>query len=58
MTTNQTPMTLNIRRIDICDLLIACTVAKETAMDGGEKWEKLHDEIKRQLNEQDDVLVD
>lgn len=45
--------TLNLKRIEVCDLLLACLAAQNSANDGGKKWERLHDEIKKQLEEQD-----
>lgn len=53
---NQFVTTLRLRRIDICDLMIACTMAGELANDGGRKWHRLHDELKRQLEELDEQL--
>lgn len=43
MTYNQRTMTVKLERIDVCDLMLACTViADET---GAEKWSKLHDKL-------------
>lgn len=53
MTNNYTLTELTLRRIDICDLLLACLCAERSANDGGKKWRKLHDEIKEQLKEFD-----
>lgn len=47
---------INLRRIDICDLMMACTLAKQTANDVGKKWDKLHDLLKAQLGEMDRQL--
>lgn len=41
---------LELRRIDICDLMLACVNAKHSANDGGKKWGKLHDILKAQLD--------
>lgn len=43
--------TLNLTRSELCYLLIATTVASHGSR--AEKWKALHDEIKRQLDEQD-----
>ena len=43
--------TLNLTRSELCDLLIATTAAYHGSR--AEKWKVLHDEIKRQLDEQD-----
>lgn len=48
--------TLQVRRIDICDLMLACLAAKQLANDNGAKWDRLHDELKRQLDELDAQL--
>lgn len=48
--------TLQVKRIDICDLMLACLAAKELANDEGKKWDRLHDELKRQLKELDAQL--
>ena len=53
---NEFKTTLQVKRIDICDLMLACLAAKELANDGGAKWDRLHDKLKRQLNELDTQL--
>lgn len=53
---NEFKTTLQVKRIDICNLMLACLAAKELANDDGNKWVKLHDELKRQLNELDAQL--
>lgn len=52
---NEFKTTLQLRRIDICDLMLACTAAKQLS-NGAEKWDRLHDELKRQLEELDKQL--
>lgn len=52
MTYNQQTRTLKLPRIALCDLLLATTILAENT--DGTKWEKLHDEIRRQLDEQDE----
>lgn len=46
---------LELRRIDICDLMLACMAAKELAPTA-KKWDRLHDELKKQLAELDAQL--
>ncbi len=53
---NQFKTTINVTRIDICDLMLACLAAKENTNDGGKKWDRLHDKLKIQLNELDEQL--
>lgn len=43
--------TLNLTRSELCDLLVATTAAYHESR--AEKWKFLHDEIKKQLDEQD-----
>lgn len=49
MKTNQDVMNVKLTRKDVCDLLLACINAEYEANDGGKKWKKLHDELKKQL---------
>jgi hypothetical protein len=42
-------MTVKLRRIDVCDLLLACSCADRNVDDGSEKWKKLHDVLMEQL---------
>lgn len=51
---NQKEMTITLKRIEVCDLLIACLSAQQSANDGGKKWEKLHEELKNQLRDFDE----
>lgn len=53
---NSFKTTINVTRLDICDLLLACTAAKELSNDGGKKWERLHEKLKEQLEELDNQL--
>lgn len=53
---NQFETTINITRGEICDLLLACTNAEQSANDGGKKWIKLHDKIKMQLDKLDSQI--
>ena len=47
--------TIELKRIDICDLMLACLAAKELAPES-KKWDRLHEELKRQLDELDAQL--
>lgn len=49
---NYEEMTLTLTRIEVCDLLLACISAEEVS--GAEKWMKLHDKIKKQLDKADE----
>ena len=53
---NQFTTRIEIERIEICDLLLACLAAKEIASDSGEKWDRLHDKLKMQLEALDQQL--
>ena len=50
---NESETSIKVRRIDICDLMMACTLAKQAANDGGRKWDNLHDMLKSKLDELD-----
>ena len=41
--TNEKTVNLDLKRIDICDLLIACDVAADIS--GAEKWNTLHNKL-------------
>ena len=56
MTYNEKKVTLELRRIDICDLLIACTAAEHNS--GADKWEALHDKLSNILADFDDKHID
>ena len=51
MELNRRTVTLKLQRIDVCDLLIACTAAADSS--GANKWNKLHDKLKTILDEFD-----
>ena len=53
---NNFKTTIAVKRIDICDLMLACLAAKEAANDEGKKWDRLHDLLKEQLDELDAQL--
>lgn len=50
---NEKTMNITLSRIEVCDLLIACTTTKYSANDGGKKWAMLHDKLEQMLNEFD-----
>lgn len=51
---NYKTVTLKLKRIEICDLLLATLAAKQLANDGGKKWEELHDKLKTILDDFDE----
>ena len=53
---NNFKTTIEVKRIDICDLMLACLAAKELANDEGKKWDRLHEKLKAQLDELDAQL--
>lgn len=44
-------VTAKLKRIELCDLMIACTIVGESA--NAEKWSHLHDHLKQILDEFD-----
>lgn len=51
MMTNEMNISMELKRIDICDLLIACDMAGDIS--GAEKWDLLHDKLAAILNKFD-----
>ena len=47
---NSTTITLNLNRLEVCDLLLA---TNPTVIGEAKKWKNLHDKIKKQLHETD-----
>lgn len=47
---------IEVTRMDICDLMLACTSAQYRANDGGQKWIKLREKLKAQLDELDSQI--
>ena len=47
MTYNQRKMNVKLERIDVCDLLIACTMLEQET--DAKKWGELHDKLKATL---------
>jgi len=52
---NQKTMTLKLKRIDVCDLMLACTIIGQGT--DAKKWGKLHDMLKVQLDAFDEKEV-
>lgn len=46
---NYTAVKIELNRIEVCDLLLACLAARELSNDGGAKWNRLRGKIKEQL---------
>ena len=54
---NEMAVTLTLKRIQVCDLMLALTIignAREQNGYRGNKWRKLHDEVRSQLDEFDE----
>jgi len=51
-TYNSKTVTLKLKRIDVCDLILA--VGCITRESDAEKWEKLHDKLSEMLHEWDE----
>lgn len=47
MTYNEKTMTLKLKRIEVCDLLLACTACERET--DAKKWGELHDKLKGML---------
>lgn len=56
MTYNELPMKIELKRIEVCDILLALT-AISTSCDA-KKWDKLHDKIGAMLDEFDNENLD
>lgn len=50
---NQKTVTVKMKRIELCDLLMACTALDEETNADNRKWAKLHDKLKAVLDEFD-----
>ncbi len=53
---NQKTVTCKLKRIEVCNLLIACNAisnAMKNGEDKGKKWDELHDKLKQILDEFD-----
>lgn len=49
---NQKTVTLKLKRIELCDLILATTIIKHES--NATKWGLLHDKLKQILNEFDE----
>lgn len=45
MTYNERTINASLKRIDLCDLMIACTVCEMQT--GAKKWSDLHDKVEK-----------
>lgn len=52
LTLNERTVTLKLRRIEVCDLLLICAYYSQTA----DKWKILHDKLREQLDKFDESL--
>lgn len=53
--------TVSLSRIDICNLMTACTHIVHdfpAGSDGAKKWVRIHDELKAQLEEADRKMTE
>ena len=50
---NQKTVTLKLKRIEVCDLMLACTALDSSTPEDTQKWAKLHDKLKAILDEFD-----
>lgn len=55
---NHGTVTMKIKRIDLCDLLLATTALDNATDDGTTKWAKLHEKLKTILDDFDETLKD
>ena len=53
---NNFKTTIDVTRLEICDLILACSAAKRCAGDDGKKWTRLRAKLKGQLKELDEQL--
>ena len=50
---NAKTVTVKMKRIDLCDLMLACTALDDATDDHTTKWAKLHDRLKKILDDFD-----
>lgn len=58
MMPNEMTVNVKIKRIELCDLLLACTAVYEET--GAEKWSQLHDKLNtilEQFDEKHEICV-
>ena len=53
---NEMTITANLKRIDICDLRLACTILDQASDENTTKWSKLHGKLDAILEEFDAKL--
>lgn len=53
MMLNEMTVTMKLRRIDLCDLMLACAALDCVTDDDTTKWAELHDKLKEILVEFD-----
>lgn len=56
--TNEKIVTVKIKRIELCDLLLACTALDDVIDENTTKWAKLHDKLKEILDDFDSKQED
>lgn len=50
---NEKTVTIKITRIELCDLLLACTALDNVTDENTKKWAKLHDKLEEILEDFD-----
>ena len=55
---NERTVNFKIKRIELCDLLIACTALDNATDENTQKWAKLHDKLEEILNNFDSKQED
>lgn len=50
---NQKTVTVKMKRIDLCDLMLACTVLDNATDENTTKWARLHDQLKEIIDDFD-----
>lgn len=53
MMLNEKTVTVEIKRIQLCDLLLACTHLDMETSEDTKKWRELHDKLKQILDDFD-----
>lgn len=51
---NHKTVTLKLERIEVCNLLLACTAMDQVTDEETQKWHKLHEKIRQILNDWDE----
>lgn len=50
---NEKTVTVKMKRIDLCNLMLACTALDDATDENTTKWAKLHDQLKEILDDFD-----